>query len=167
MLDIIDIPLQRHQPGDYQQENWLLDPKYYWRKVAKYPWNDLKKLSEKGGTLWQNEYHTKKGLNDRIPLDQAKDESSSLKLVHVDKLRLNVFAPGEAFGDSKRRVQGQFRFAYHQYALWVTDPDIERAYLKRKDGNFNLGECFLTISLGEPYDSYCYKLIAGVMEKPR
>ena len=167
MLDIIDIPLQRHQPGDYQQENWLLDPKYYWRKVAKYPWNDLQKLSETGGTLWQNEYHTIKGFNDRIPLDQAKDESSSLKLVHVDKLRLHVFAPGEAFGDSKRRVQGQFRFACHHYALWVTDPDIERAYLKRKDGNYNLGESFLKISLGEPYDSHCYKLIAAVMEKPR
>ncbi len=24
-----------------------------------------------------------------------------------------------------------------------------------------------TISLGEPYESYCYKLIAAVMEKPR
>lgn len=36
LLDIIDIPLQKHQPRDYQQENWLLDPEYYWRKVAKY-----------------------------------------------------------------------------------------------------------------------------------
>ena len=167
LLDIIDIPLQKHQPGDYQQENWLLDPEYYWRKVAKYSWNDLQQLSETGGILWQKGCSTRTGSNDRIPLQQAKGETSSLKLIHVDKFRLRVFARGEAFENSKRRVQGQFRFGYNYYALWITDPDIERAYLKREDGNYELGECYLTISLGEPYESYCYKLIAAVMEKPR
>ena len=167
LLDILDIPLQKHQPEDYQQENWLLDPEYYWRKVAKYSWNDLQKLSEIGGVLWRNGDSTYNGSNDQIPLHHAKDETSSLKLIHVDKLSLRVFAPQKAFGNSKRRVQGRFRFGYNYYALWVTDPDIERAYLKREDGNYELGECYLTISLGEPYNSYCYKLIAAVMEKPR
>ena len=167
LLDILDIPLQKHQPEDYQQENWLLDPQYYWRKIAKYSWNDLQKLSEIGGTLWRNGDSTYNGSNDQIQLHHAKDETSSLKLIHVDKLSLRVFAPGEAFGNSKRRVQGQFRFGYNYYALWVTDPDIERAYLRREDGNYELGKCYLTISLGEPYESYCYKLIAAVMEKPR
>ncbi len=167
LLDIIDIPVQKHQPEDYQQENWLLDPEYYWRKVAKYSWNNLQKLSETEGTLWRNGDSSYNGKNDRIPLQEAKDETSSLKLVHVDKLSLHVSAPGAAFGDSKRRVQGQFRFGDNDYALRITDPDIERAYLKREDGNYNLGECYLTISLGEPYKSYCYKLIASVMEKPR
>ena len=167
LLDILDIPLQKHQPEDYQQENWLLDPEYYWRKVAKYSWNDLQQLSVKDGTLWRNGDPSYNEKNDRIPLQQAKEETSSLKLIHVDKLSLHVFAPGEAFGNSKRRVQGQFCFGYNDYALWVTDPNIERAYLKREDGNYNLGECYLTVSLGEPHDSYCYKLIASVMEKPR
>ena len=117
--------------------------------------------------MWRNEDSSYSGKNDRISLLQAKDETSSLKLIHVDKLSLRVFAPGEAFGNSKRRVQGQFRFGYHSYALWITDPDIERTYLKREDGNYNLGDCYLTISLGEPHDSYCYKLIAAVMEKPQ
>lgn len=167
LLDSLDIPLQKHQPEDYQQENWLLDPEYYWRKVAKYSWNDLQKLSETGGTLWRNGDSTYNGSNDQIQLHLAKNETSSLKLIHVDKLSLRVFAPGEAFGNSKRRVQGRFRFGYNYYALWITDPDIERAYLRREDGNYELGECYLTISLGEPYESYCYKLIAAVMEKPQ
>lgn len=167
LLDIIDIPLQKHQPRDYQQENWLLDPEYYWRKVGKYAWNKLQKLSETEGTLWRNGDSSYSGKNDRIPLQEAKAETSSLKLVHIDKLRLRVFAPGAAFGDSKRRVQGQFHFSDNDYALWITDPYIERVYLKRKDGKYDLGECYLTISLGEPHDSYCYKLIAAVMEKPR
>ncbi len=167
LLDILDIPLQKHQPEDYQQENWLLDPQYYWRKIAKYSWNDLQKLSETGGTLWRNGDSTYNGSNDQIQLHHAKNETSSLKLIHVDKLSLRVFAPGEAFGNSKRRVQGRFRFGNNSYALWITDPDIERAYLRREDGNYELGECYLTISLGEPYNSYCYKLIAAVMEKPQ
>ena len=167
LLDIIDIPLQEHQPKDHQQENWLLDPQDGWIKVDEYSWNDLQQLSETGGTLWRNGDSTRTGSNDRIPLDLAKDETSSLKLIHVDKLSLRVYAPQKAFGNSKRRVQGRFRFGYNYYALWVTDPDIERAYLKREDGNYELGECYLTISLGEPYNSYCYKLIAAVMEKPR
>lgn len=167
LLDILDIPLQKHHPEDYQQENWLLDPEYYWRKIAKYSWNDLQKLSETGGTLWRNGDSTYNGSNDQIQLHHAKNETSSLKLIHVDKLSLRVFAPQKAFGNSKRRVQGRFRFGYNYYALWITDPDIERAYLRREDGNYELGECYLTISLGEPYESYCYKLIAAVMEKPQ
>ena len=167
LLDIIDIPLQKHQPRDHQQENWLLDPQDDWIKVDEYSWNDLQQLSETAGTLWQKGCSTRTGSNDRIPLDLAKDETSSLKLIHVDKLSLRVYAPGKYYRNPKRRAQGQFRFGNNYYALWITDLDIEEAYLKREDGNYNLGECYLTISLGEPYNSYCYKLIAAVMEKPR
>lgn len=168
LLDIVDIPLQRHQPWDHQQENWLLDPKYCWKKVDEYSWNDLQQLSETEGALWQKGCSTRTGSNDRIPLDLAKDETSSLKLIHIDKLSLRVFAPGKYYGNSKRRVQGKFHFGNNYYALWITDPDIGETYLKREDGNYNLGECYLTISLGGPNDdSYCYKLIAAVMEKPQ
>ena len=97
LLDIIDIPVQKHQPKDYQQENWLLDPEYYWRKVAKYSWNDLQQLSVKDGTLWRNGDPSYNEKNDRIPLQQAKEETSSLKLIHVDKLSLHVFAAWRGF----------------------------------------------------------------------
>ena len=88
-------------------------------------------------------------------------------MICVDKLHLRVFAPDEAFGNSKRRVQGRFRFGGNDYALWITDPDIETAYLKRENGDYDLSECYLTISLGEPYNDHCYKLIAAIMESPR
>ena len=167
LLDIVDVPLLEHQPRDYQQENWLLDPRYYWSKIARCPWHDLQQLSETGGTLWCNGYSTNNGRNDQIPLQQAREETSSLRLIYVDKLDLRVFAPGEAFGNSKRRVQGRFRFGDNDYALWITDPAIETAYLKRENGNYGMSECYLTISLGEPYNDYCYKLIAAIMERPR
>ena len=104
-------------------------------------------------------------MNDQIPFRQVEQETSSLKLLHVDEVCLRVFAPGEAFGNSKRRVQAKLHFSGIEYALWVTDPDIERHYLAREDGYYNLSECYLTISLGEPFNEYCYKLVAAIIEK--
>ena len=130
-----------------------------------FDWGDLHKIAERGGTLWRNGTSTYNGTNDRIPINQATAETSSLKLVHVSGLGLSVFAPGQAFGNSKRRVQARFWFAGNEYALWVTDPHIERKYLAKEDGDFQFGDCYLTISLGEPYDDYCYKLVAAVLEK--
>lgn len=74
-----------------------------------------------------------------------------------------MFSPGEAFGDSKRRVRGQFTHAGTEYRLWVTDPEYERAYLAKPDGAYSIGECYLTISLGEPYEGAFYKLIAAII----
>ena len=90
----------------------------------------------------------------------------SLRLIEVSQLELAVFAPGEAFGNRKRRVQGRFRYAGKDYALWITDPVYERRYLAKLDGEYGLGRCFLTISLGEEYRGCCYKLIAATMEYP-
>ena len=75
-----------------------------------------------------------------------------------------MFSPGEAFGNSKRRVQGHFQYADAEYALWITDPKYERNYLAKQDGAYKLDNCYLTISLGEPYRDDVYKLIAAVIE---
>ena len=166
LLDVVDVPLLEHRPKDYQQENWLLDPEYYWTKVDRCSWEDLDQFSEAGGNLWPNGFHTHNGTNDQIPLQQAAEETSSLKLIHVDEVCLRVFAPGQVFGNSKRRVQARFHFSGSSYALWVTDPYIERHYLAQEDGSYDLAECYLTISLGEPFKKRCYKLVAAVMERP-
>lgn len=165
VLDIVDLPLCEPRPKGYQQENWLLDPNEYWVHVGRFSWAELGQLVDDSGTLWLNGYHTYNGQNDQIPLDQAATLESSLKLVRVDTMQLSVFSPGEAFGNPKRRVQARFRFARNSYALWVTDPIIERAYLSREDGDYPLGDSYLTISLGEPYKDYCYKLVAAVIQQ--
>lgn len=167
LLDIIDIPLLQHLPTEHQHENWLLDPDYYWQKVGEYSWDDLHRLSDSRGPLWRNGSHSSNGMNDRIALAHLTDETTSLKLINVTAIGLRVFAPGRAFGNSKRRVQGHFRFSGAEYRLWVTDPVIERHYLALDDGQYDCQQSYLTVSLGEAYDGYCYKLIAAVMERPR
>lgn len=89
-----------------------------------------------------------------------------MKLIHVENALLRVFAPHEDYGDPKRRVQAQFEFDDATYALRVTDPRIERSYLARENGTYGIGEAYLTVSLGEPFRGFCYKLVAAVMSKP-
>ena len=136
----------------------------YWIPNA-IAWSDLYGIAESTGTLWRNGCHAYNGQNDRIPLPQACLENHSLKLIRVDGMKLRVFAPGAAFGNGKRRVQARFCFSGSDYALRVTDPRIERAYLAKADGEYPFGECFLTVSLADPFNEYCYKLIAAVIKR--
>ncbi len=167
-LDIIEVPLLEHRPGDYQRENWLLNPQYYWRKAGVFSRERLHQLAEDRGPLWCNGFSTWNGKNDRIPLEKAVRETSSLKLIRVESVRLTVLAPGIKFDNPKRRVQARFHFGGIEYAFRVTDPIIERQYLARDDGSYELaGVQYLTVSLGEPFMDYSYKLAAAILEGPR
>lgn len=165
LLDVLSVPLLEPRPKGFQQENWLLDPTHYWVKHGRMGWDGLSAMATNGATLWINGHHTYNGLNDSMPLITAAGVSSSLTLVQVSTLKLRVFAPGEAFGNAKRRVQGGFQYGGTHYRLWVTDPVIERRYLAQSDGYYDIGECFVTISLGEPYNDACYKLIAAIIAR--
>ena len=167
ILDVIDIPMVEPRPRSFQSENWLLDPEYYWERVSRLSWFDLPQLADPVARLWLDGHSTYDGLNDKIPLEIADSVKDSLKLVHVDDLQLSVFKPGEAFGNTKRRVQARFSHEGSRYSLWVTDPIYERQYLAKLDGTYSVGECFLTVSLGEPFGGAVYKLIASIIEGQR
>lgn len=164
ILDVIGIPLISPQPKLYQTENWLLDPKYYWRKQATFSWNDLNLLADPIGDLWSTGSSTYNGQNDRISLAEANALQSSLRLIALQNLTISVFAPGEAFGDAKRRVQARFSHNHKNYKLWITDPKYERHYLQMANGNYMVGPRYITISIGEPHEGYCYKLVAAIIE---
>lgn len=164
VLDIIDVPLLSPKPNNHQQENWLLDSDCYWVKMGVLPQYSLQQLVDPIAPLWIDGNSTYRGLNDQVPLARAKSLDSSLRLIHVDRVQLSVFRPGEAFGNPKRRVQGRFSYAGQEYALWITDPVYERKYLSEPDGEYEIGESFLIISLGEPFNEACYKLIATVIQ---
>ena len=166
VLDVIDVPIfEPVMPAtEGQSENWLLDEEWYWRKAGRVSWFDLPAFVDDERPLWLDGFHTYQCCNDKVPISEMARVDGSLRLIEVADLVLTVFVPAEAFGHRKRRVQGRFRHAGQNYALWVTDPICERRYLAKLDGEYRLGHCFLTISLGEPFDGHCYKLIAAVLE---
>ncbi|MDE0200959.1 MAG: hypothetical protein OXK73_00830 [Rhodospirillaceae bacterium] len=165
VLDVIDVPLVEPRPRGFQSENWLLDAEYYWERAGRLSWFDLPQLADSAAPLWLDGHSTYHGRNDKIPLEIADSVGDSLKLIHVDDFQLSVFKPGEAFGNTKRRVQGRFSYGGNSYCLWVTDPVYERQYLAKLDGTYSVGECFLTVSLGEPFGGAVYKLVASIIAK--
>lgn len=172
VLDIIDVPLiglkaNSHQANAHQSENWLLDPNTYWSKVGEFGRDSLHLLAEPSGLIWIDGYSTHNGQNDYVPVEKVNKTGGSLKLIAVDDLQLHVFRPYEAFGDPRRKVQADFSFSGVNYQLWVTDPQVETAYLAQADGTYALGSSYLTISLGEPYRGCCYKLVAAIIGAQR
>lgn len=163
VLDIIDVPLKAPSPRSYQSENWLLDPDYYWIRRGRASWSVLAALADDPSSLWSQGDSTRQGCNDRVELATAETLTNSLWLIPLDAMVLRVFAPGESFGNRKRRVHGEFRYNGISYHLWVTDPGVEREYLMKADGRYPLGPCFVTVSLGEPFEGHCYKLLAAIV----
>jgi hypothetical protein len=164
LLDIIDVPIQSDCPNLYQVENWLLDPSQKWTRVGQVGWKDLFGLADKPNSLWVNGSSTSQGLNDRVSQAHCQNLDCSLYLAHVDNLRIHVFAPGEYFGNPKLRVQAEFTYGGINYKMWITDPTIEATYRAKGVGMYEIGECFLTVSLGEIHsDGYAYKLVAAVI----
>ena len=164
VLDVIKVPLLKAQPRDYQRENWLLDPGYYWERVRRVAPNELAGFTDPEAPLWIDRHSSAKGMNDRVPLPDANSLASSLRLIRVDQLELSVSQPGRDFGNYRRTVQGRFHYAGTEYWLRVTDPIYERRYLQRRDGDYQIGARFVTVSLGEAYQGYSYKLIAAIIE---
>jgi hypothetical protein len=168
VLHVIDVPLLEARPKAYQSENWLLNPKYYWERVAAEEATvDLSSLVDVVPTLWTNGTSSSVGTNDRIDTKAAAELTTSLNFIEVDRGTLRVFAPGAAYGNPKRRVQINFVHRGEPYALWVTDPRVEAEYLKRPDGSYRIGSSYLTVSLGEPKDGFAYKLVAAVIPRRR
>lgn len=165
VLDIVAVPLSEALPEGFQTENWILDPQYYWEKRGSVTWEDLANLHQPGGSLWVIGASTYHGENDRVTLEEAESLNSSLRLIYITDLTLQVHTPGAAFNDPKRVVQARFTYAGVFYALRITDPRYKRAYLAQDNGFYDVGEAYLTVSLGEPWDGYAYKLVAAVIER--
>jgi hypothetical protein len=162
-LDVIKISLKSHSPHFYQTENHLLDERAEWVKVARFSKIDLPSLCDNTETLWVNGYHTVEGSNDRIPIELANAQlTSSLLFIAAETFRF--FIKKETL-TQKRKIRAEFVFNGILYNLTVTDPVFESIYVDKDPGEYHLNdkEIFLCISLGEPYEGYCYKLVAAVI----
>ena len=164
VLDVIEVPVLGARGRDYQQENWLLDPKRKWERGYTLPFDRLRQWVDTTGNLWINGNSTYQGLNDQVPEQEAETFRHSLLLIPVEDLALRVFATGTGYGDSQKRVNGHFTYNGTEYRLRMTDNDYEYDFLQKPVGLYSIGRCFLTVSLGEPYKGNAYKLIAAIIK---
>ena len=83
LLDVVEIPLFRPQPDDYQRENHLIDPALRWTKRGVVTWSDLQAaVEDPDGPLWPNGHSSSHGLNDQVPVDLLAEQGPEV-LVEV------------------------------------------------------------------------------------
>jgi hypothetical protein len=165
LLDVVEIALSAKSAHQYQPENHTIDDNYYWDLQRKATFSEaIAALDPIKMNLWGVSYGSSySGQNDRVPLADAPGFNSSLRLIRVNNLKIQVSAEGASFGNMKRKLRGYFTYSFNQYGLSVTDPVTESQYLLGKDGLFPVGEAMLYVSLSEPHQGHAYKLIAGVI----
>ena len=161
-MDIITIETEGAAGHRYQKENILIAGKTPWIWQWKLPCVALPSLVDDVNRLWQTGFHSANGLNDRVPEESViTTKEPSIYLIRPDGFTLIVSADL----DERKKVRASFTYRDASYLLSVTDPLIERTYLMKNHGEYPLTDkdLYLTVSLGEPFNGYCYKLIAAVI----
>ena len=165
VLDIIDVPVTEAIPEGYQQENWLLAPNFSWKKVGSFRASGLSPFMDTDKALWPEGYSSSYGENDRVPSMLADSLKDSLRLIKVQGLEISQET---GYSNDRQRLRGHFRYANQDYSLVITDTAYENDFFATRATGGYTGERLLTISLGEPFESYgytySYKLIAAIIE---
>jgi hypothetical protein len=169
LLDIVTVPLDEHSPSGHQVENHILAEDYYWSKEGTATWDQVRDAVDAyDAVFWQAAKSTYHGLNDKVPDDVVAGIPSSLKLIALPNLELVVrMEPGYAGRPGRRRVRARFEYEGEQYLLSVTDPQIEEEYLLQGDGNYEVENAILCISLAEVWNDYAFRLAASVITPDR
>jgi hypothetical protein len=166
LLDIADVTFLAPSPSAHQTENHRIDSRVRWEQKGRLAFEDLPSLLDNPPTLWKNGESTKAGLNDRVSTSSASKLTSSLVLIALEKLTLRVSTDGAFFGRPRKRVRAEFCYKGIWYVLLATDPAIEAIYRAKPDGDYDLAECYLCVSLAEAHtDNYCYKVVAAIIHK--
>lgn len=162
LLDVVRLSIKRHVSHGHQTENYLIDTSECWEYVTRIDLSRLDDLCDKVDELWINGFSSANGINDRIPVERIKMVGSSLLLIKPSSLTIHK---KYEFGSRSWKIRADFRFRRTRYCMVVTDPIIEEKYKKKKEGDYPVEdrETYLTVSLGEEYKGFCYKLVAAVI----
>lgn len=162
LLDIITIQIKERVPANHQHENCAIDETTYWKKEDEFELRQIPELCDDVSALWINDYHSRYGLNDKVPTETVYEKiRSSLLLIQPQSVSYSV---GMEY--SKIKVRADFKFNKKPYIIAVTDNRAERLYLGKKSGTYNSSgaDCFFCVSLAGNLNGYCYKLIAGIIQ---
>lgn len=169
LLDIIEVDLTDYAGYAHQTENYYISDNK-WKKVGVLPFELLKSYVDTvPGGLWINGFGTNRRKNDRVPAHLGSGLKNSLCLINVLNLSLTVVLDGVEYGHPRKRVYGSFYYYGTEYIIPVTDEVVENRYIKQGEGTYTyptVGKnIILCLSLGQEWNGYIYKFIAGVIAK--
>ncbi len=164
LLDVIRVGVRQHCPMPHHPENWLIDES---------PWRLLRRGAGVCYRPWLNQWVARgTGLlgDTRIAIAAYEFEGNplprSLQLIEPCDLHWRV----EDL-DGKKKARAIFRLGSMHYNLPLTDPNLHGVLLRREVGKYSLSETripgdaepMLTLSLTEPFNGYCYKLVCALV----
>jgi hypothetical protein len=167
LLDVIDVPLLKATPRGHQTENHEIDAKSWWVKVGELPWDRLDQLRERPASLWINSEGTSTGSFNCISPSEAATLHDSLVLIKQKEFVVEVESKTWD-GVTTKNCRGNFKYKGIYYSLSLTDPVVTKPYLARDEGEYQLNDVYLCVSLTEPFDKdgRCHKLVAAVISNP-
>lgn len=158
LLEVVEVPLIRHQPLYYQPENWIIDKTVYWSKLGELTPQRLEDYCDAPPLIFYD-------ARDRLPKESVLSNrvSRSLCLIRVESV---CFVKKWGMSRSFPQIRAEFEYGGAWYSLVVTDDAWEQKFRGRgiELGRYPYNEPFLlTISLGEEFQGQHYKLVAGVI----
>jgi len=167
LLDLVEVDLDRSAPETHQPENFLISGNR-WRLIERPASRRYLRLLE---SHLVQEPKLFGNYSDRVASDTFTDNPAecSLVLVQPENLRWNI----DEF-EGRRKTRAFFKLGVRHYDLAITDLLWKRRLRHLSVGTHALTEAglegderiLLTISLEEPFEGYCYKLVAAVITMP-
>jgi hypothetical protein len=168
LLDVIGIPCAETRPHDHQNENVLIDDRFYWEKLGRASWEDICGLVEHDAGIWADGFSAYYNKNNRVPEVLIDEAGGSLRLIELNEIVLHAGPKAPDFGNMKPIVRASFEYKGEEYKLDMTDPMFERACLEKGTGEYHLKSVIACISLAELHtDGYAYKLVASIITPKR
>ena len=161
LLDVARIPIGQPAPQPTQPENVLLDAGT-WRHVRALHRAEVEPIVE---PLIATGPDLLGSVGDRVAAASA--QRASLTLVESESLEWQVTSTQ----DGRRQLRARFALAGHPYNLAVTDPSWEEStrglpigwHPRTVGGTKASDRILLTVSIGEPFQGHCYKLVAAIV----
>ena len=120
----------------------------------------LDQLLSEDDELWLNASSSHEGLRDRVALEDLAHMPDSLRFIRPEVLELEVST------HDKWRCRAHLMYQGVEYRLSVTDPVYGKERLGEAPRVIRLGPTYLTVSLGEVFHGFAYKLVAGIVDVP-
>jgi hypothetical protein len=168
LFDVVEIPCVEKQPYGHQSENVLIDDRFYWKKKGRLAWKDILALVDQDADLWVNGFSAYHNRNNRVPARLINEDGGSLRLIKLDEIVLYAGPKAPDFGNMKLVVRTGFEYQGQEYKLDLTDPEYERACLKKGPGEYCVRSAIACVSLTELHTSqngetFAYKLVASII----
>lgn len=165
VLDVIRLNADHERPVPHQHENWeISDTRWTYRGHldSDHASEFLRRHIEPGPEVLGNS-------GDRVLYAHLVDHPAPASLALVEPANIQWRITSSISG--KRQTRAQFSIGDAPYNLSVTDPvwetrlrDLPEGLHPRATGGVpDDATVFLTISLGEPFQGLCYKLVAAVI----